>query len=205
MYTTRGYRRASRENSNLSRQGQIIQKKPGFQIDNNPVVLDAYKRYIIQGKSLFSNNVYHDAYTVTLSDYSLSWTQSSTLSSITDDLKEFAQDIFNRLELQGKFPLSLELSQPNLNEGNGWSVCSNYLVLNYPPLFERINEIIIDRLGNLSFTQYTNSSYAYCTAQQIALAPSTTTLGIIGLDSGYPTYGSPSTMKMDVYYLESFK
>lgn len=205
MYTSRGYRRASKENSKYSKQGQIIQKKPSFQIDNSPVVLDAYKKYFMQGKKLLTGNVLQESYTITLSDVSLSWTQNSSFATIKAALKEFAQDVFNKLELQGKFALSLELSQPDLDDDNGWSICSNYLVLDNPGLFERINEIIIDRVGNISFTQYGESAYAYCTQGRQFIDPSTTTLGVIGLESGYPTYGSPSTMKMDVYYLESYK
>lgn len=202
MFTSRGYRQYSKENKKYSRQGQIIQRKPVFQIDNNPVVLDAYKKFILDTlpKPLLKPKINKDSATVILSDYDLSWNQSNSLSDIYSDLLAFAGKIFISYQNQSKSPVSLVLYSPNVDDTKGWAIMAP-LDQGTVQLWEKINSIIIDTQGNLSFTQYGHHDYAY--ARQIhSINDTWGTLGYGNFSgTGNPTYGSPLSMKMDVYYL----
>lgn len=207
MFTSRGWRKSSRENKKYSKTGQIIQKKPVFQIDNNPVVLDAYKKFILDTmpKTLLVGHIHKDTVTVTLSDYNLSWIQTTLLADIYSDLLEFAGNIFLSYQNEGKQAVSLTLYSPN-SDDNGWTIMPNYYYPSAPsiPIFEKFNQMFIDTEGNLSFNQYGDGTYNYAsTATQnnkqyatIGYAP------LSGTSS--PTFGSPISMKMDVYYYKIY-
>lgn len=199
MFTSRGYRQHSKENRKKSQSGQIIQRKPVFQIDNNPVVLDAYKQFILSTMPrLLKTQLGNDTHEITLSEFTLTWNQNTTIDDIQDALRTFTVDIFNQYESQGKYPISLELSSPNLSDSNSWVTTSTWNNGSY----SFYKSIIIDRMGNLSYTQYGNGflDYAY---GEYSSSESNLTLAYGPQQSTQPSisYGNPTKMKVDVYFL----
>lgn len=204
MYTTRGYRQHARENRKKSEYGQIIQRRPTFQIDNNPVVLDAYKQFIFSTMpKLLRTQLDSDTHEITLSEYTLSWTSSDKIDDILEALKAVAEDIFNQYESQGKYPISLELYSPNLIDSNGWWVSRPS---SSPRIASANDSIIIDRMGHVSYTQYGTGFYLYSNAWTSADA-SLLTLAYgshTAVDPPSITFGSPLKMKADVYFLQFY-
>ena len=180
MFTTRGYRQAKRENKYKSRQGQIIQKKPVFTIDNNPYVLEQYRKFLFGSSSTPTPptpkepTFDSDTHSITLSEFILSWTSTTDLDAIFSQLTQFAVNIFAQYTTDGKYPISLELYSPGLDDTNGWKFTNepggsySYFII-FP-------KIIIDRLGNISTTQNLDSTILY-TGGSGTLNKSNMTLG----------------------------
>ena len=202
MYTSRGYRRASKENKKYSRQGQIIQKKPEFQIDNNPVVLDAYKRYLMGGEILLRPIKLTDSFNCTLSEFNLTWTSSTMITQIQTKLKNFANDIFTRMQSLNRYPISLELKYPELEESSAWWVSkltSNSRIAGVYDI------IIIDRFGNVSYKQFGSGYLLYSNAWTSGNEDNLTLA--YGAQSGDPpsiSFGNPSQMVVDISYFPFF-
>lgn len=193
MYTTRGYRQHSKENRKKSEYGQIIQRRPTFQIDNNPVVLDAYKKFIFSTMPrLLRTQLDTDTHEITLSEFSLSWSKSTSLQTIKAQLLSFASDIFNQYTEQGKYPISLELYAPNLYDTYEWFLLnkadSKKAVISF-------THILIDTKGTLSWVFQYLIGYGY----NVGLDETNTTIAI-GLDVDNMTYSNPTKMKMHVNY-----
>ena len=203
MYTSRGYRRSSRENQKVSRQGQIIQKKPAFQIDNNPVVIDAYKRYIMQGRTFIIGDRFQNSFYVNLADYSLTWTAETTIGNILSKFVNFAGVIFDQLTATGSYAISLELYSPNLEDSHAWWISK---VSSNSRIAAAIDVIFVDRMGNVTFKQIGNEYWYYSNAWTSG-TPSNLTLGYGG-QTGDPipiTFGNPTQMKVDVNYYKIFQ
>lgn len=196
MYTTRGYRQHSKENRKKSEYGQIIQKKPTFQIDNNPVVLDAYKKFILSTMPrMLRTQLYTETHEIASSDFNLSWTSSNTLPSIQQQLIAFAAEVFNRYEALGKYPISLELYAPDLDDSFEWIQVGP---ASYPMVDARFIRIIIDIKGNLSWIQQPGgpSEFKSFGAGDISISDIK-----LGYNISNITYNNPSVMKVDVNYL----
>lgn len=207
MFTSRGYRQTKRENRNKSRQGQIIQQKPVFQIDNNPVVLDAYRKFILGSvpEKLLQPEFHQSHFDIDLSERDLSWTQQDNIEVIQTKLLNFAQDIFNQIQRLGNYPISLAIYSPNLNDSAVWSVMSNSSTLSQIFTYGYYNSIIIDREGNLSFSQYNLDYYFIANGTKYEKA-NNLTLGYNAASSyGNPVYGNPAAFKVSVYYQVVFK
>lgn len=206
MFTTRGYRQTKRENRNKSRQGQIIQQKPVFQIDNNPYVLEQYRKFLFGSQSshaplpdLLVPTLESNESVVTLADYSLSWTTSEDLGTIYNRLNAFTNTVFTQISSQGKYPVSLELYSPG-DDGNGWRLANDNPTS--ATVVIPFSMIIIDRLGNLTFKQ--NWSYS----DTLLMTSAAVEKNRVNLTLGYGpmntvttvTLGNPTAMRISVNY-----
>lgn len=193
MFTSRGYRQRSKENRKKSEYGQIIQRKPVFQIDNNPYVLDAYKQYILSTMPRMLRTQFDtDTHEITLSEFSISWSQSTALLTIKAALISFASDIFNQYKEQGKYPISLELYAPNLYDDYEWYLLNKESSKKAAIGF---SHIIIDSKGTFSWVFQYLVGYGYDTF----LDYDNSTLAI-GLSVDHLTYSNPTKMKINVNY-----
>ena len=202
MYTSRGYRHASKENKKYSRQGQIIQRKPEFQIDNNPVVLDAYKRYLMGGEILLRPIKLTDTYNCTLSEFNLSWTSSTMITQIQSKLKDFANEMFTRMQSLNRYPISLELTYPGLNESYAWWVTRVSVNTRIGGVYD---SIIIDRFGNFSYKQFGSGYLLYSNAWTSGKEDNLTLA--YGEQTGDPpsiSFGNPSRMQVEISYFPFF-
>lgn len=207
MYTTRGYRNSSREHRKHSHQGQIIQRKPRVQIDNNPVVLEAYRKFFMGTvpQNLLLPHSFKDSFYANLADYGLIWTQSILISQIEQYFKDFSQLIFSQYEQTGKFPISLELYSPNLDDTYGWIIKDNSTIASNG-VAGMFTSIIVDRMGNVSYTQkqVNNLFQAYNVYYTVTGNNATLAYGI--LSSNTPRwYGNPTQMKIDIHYYTIWK
>lgn len=204
MFTSRGYRHSKRENRHVSRQGQIIQQKPSFQIDNNPLVVEAYKKFILGGEILLRPIKLKEEFICTLSEFDLTWTSSNLIESIKTKLVNFAEDIFQRFKAINRYPISLELYSPNSISDNVWSVQYIYSSSNQPYILANYNKIIIDIQGNLSFSQNYTVGYYQRSTGTYSADSNYLTLGYGLRSQNTRSTGNPATMVMDVYYFPFF-
>lgn len=197
MFTSRGYRQRSKENRKKSEYGQIIQRKPVFQIDNNPYVLDAYKQYILSTMPrLLRTQLSNETHEITLSEFSLSWELTTNVPDILVQLKSFASNVFDQYESQGKYPLSLELYKPNLDVELEWVMVN---ISTTRRLLAKFSRIIIDRFGKVSwmlekgvqsdFAAFQSTYYYDISEMTLAYGP-----------MDHLVYSNPPKMLMDVNF-----
>lgn len=205
MFTSRGYRHAKKENKHHSRQAQIIQQKPVFQIDNNPYVIEQYRKFILGDSKYIKPDMFKNEFDVTLSYYNLSWTQQTLIPQIMAQLESFAENLFNSYRQLGRFPISLELFSPNLDDSLAFTVSSTAMSSIYQQFAASFGSILIFPGGTISFTQ-NFLGYYYVTRTGTAYNYNNLTLGY-GSKSDQPTrhYGNPDTMKAIIYYYNYVK